>query len=351
MSIGVKFPDRHSTVSAYEQMQSLNMPMFAYDIDETARKGYVCCDWTTFVTSYYKGITLSCKNVYEVLREGEPLKFFLDLEAMICDDRVYDPICDRVVEKVLVLSEELFNYRPPHIVLDASNEGKFSKHVIFGLFLEDMNSCKSLMELLRQSLDEEELGIVDQAVYTKNRLFRLLYSSKFNVPNRRLRVVGKGDEYDEVDMLDSLVGYYVKRGTKEMEDLRIHWVDEMYGPPFRLTYDVPKKEVSRRSGGSRNGITNESVSGWMSTEPPTKLSKFLDMLGVEVLSSKEQSNGDERFFSFILKGLECPWKGDEHASNNQFLFIDPRGVGKFQCSDPDCLKIYYSQYDFSRVLQ
>jgi hypothetical protein len=64
--------------------------------------------------------------------------------------------------------------------LDGTKPGKFSRHVVFpGVVLADNEHAGALVRQLAPALPDDVRALVDFGVYTRNRNFRLLGSSKF----------------------------------------------------------------------------------------------------------------------------------------------------------------------------
>lgn len=136
---------------------------------------------------------------YEVIREGFPCHMYFDLEYPkapglnegLDDDALVDTLLGFVRKRLrddfdLELCEDRI------YELDSTTERKFSRHLIVqvpgyafynvehvGYFVQQVCADSGNKLLLRQNLDSDRMGyVVDTAVYTKNRLFRLAYNCK-----------------------------------------------------------------------------------------------------------------------------------------------------------------------------
>ncbi|CAB3369684.1 Hypothetical predicted protein [Cloeon dipterum] len=169
---------------------------------------------------------------YEIIAEGVPSKLYLDLEF----DKKANPDVDgeKMTNTVIELFVEHLNSKlnlsinsSSVVDLDSSTEVKFSRHVIFNTFFsfKDNSVVGALVRNVTQEGQHPQLRvrkkdggqtcIVDLCVYTKNRHFRILGSTKFcrkaplvlsDGANQTLSLqVTSGRLRDEVLFLSSLV--------------------------------------------------------------------------------------------------------------------------------------------------
>lgn len=134
------------------------------------------------------------RHFYELIQENIPCRPYFDLEYYRefnqLDDR---EILNEFIEEVIKLYSEVFEETisfDDFIILESSSESKFSVHLILHTSgLLPNNVCfKSFVNVLCSRLADEQKCIVrdkgkegflcDQGVYTKNRNFRMFYSSK-----------------------------------------------------------------------------------------------------------------------------------------------------------------------------
>lgn len=152
---------------------------------------------------------------------------------------------------------------------------------------------------------------VDHGVYTKNRLFRIIYSYKANKsPESALKPQGdNNDTYNENLVLMTLLQSHTPNNSHFYE---YHVFDEK-----RL----------------RDQIQTSSYS--QCTLSPGFIS-YINKKGYKIISSRENEN----VISCILAGVKCPWVERIHKSNHVYLFYNKNSYDVwFKCSDPGKLRV------------
>ncbi len=159
---------------------------------------------------------------YEVVREGRPCHLYFDLEFArssaqnwntdVDGDALVDTLLNHVKAILLRNWELVLDLQTQVYELDSSTPEKFSRHVIvripghaffhnlaIGHFVSQVLAAAGteLDVLKNPAPSEERVSFVDTAVYTKNRHFRLVYSSKGGKtatlkPTRRYATGGQG---------------------------------------------------------------------------------------------------------------------------------------------------------------
>ena len=145
----------------------------------------------------------SSKKHYEVILPGTPCKLFFDLEydASLNTSTDGEQMTQALISVVKENISKKFGITITNsdlCILDSSDKKKFSKHIIFSsCIFKDCETCGSYVEDIISNLDlnqrkqltviikgGREVLFIDQAVYTRNRNFRLFLSSKFgkNIP-------------------------------------------------------------------------------------------------------------------------------------------------------------------------
>jgi len=91
---------------------------------------------------------------------------------------------------------------------DATTDAKFSRHIVFkNIVISSAPDCGPFIDAVIE--EEYALGsIIDKSVYTKNRLFRLLYSSKLGKTNALVPLETHSTEYDQAAFKSSLVSHF-----------------------------------------------------------------------------------------------------------------------------------------------
>jgi len=172
------------------------------------------------------------RNFYEVIQEDSPCRLYFDLEykKQFNEDTDSDLAMEQFIQVVIEVIDELFRLRldrnTSFVILDSSNDDKFSSHVIVhmpeGALFPSNLSIKPLVHYICRQMIEKQVGLVqsneeggkallcDIAVYTRNRNFRLHRSSKCG-KRTELKVSHlcrfyDGREYSNANIfLDSLV--------------------------------------------------------------------------------------------------------------------------------------------------
>lgn len=133
---------------------------------------------------------LSKRHWYECLVESKPSRIFLDIEST-------NPIdIDAIVQFLSNACFLKFKKTPNIEILNScsaptANKVKYSWHVICtNIILENIYHVGAFVRRMvlaaDQRLPQNEIKAIDTAIYTKNRMFRVALSSKFN-QNRILR--------------------------------------------------------------------------------------------------------------------------------------------------------------------
>lgn len=312
-----------------------DIPTFAFDLaNGKGAKGFFGCGWEYFIETYYPN--KEKKHYYEVLRENVPIKLFVDIDAKISEEltvedcdavftNVCEVVCDRVENKLLI--------KPQFFVLDSSRDGVYSKHVVFTVFFENIHNLKMFMDNeVFCRLNEKESNIVDKTVYTKNRCFRILYSSKRG-KNRPLKMQGKDDvNYNHRDLVNTLLTLFVPEGFMIPKSLRQYFED--YTDDMRII-QVYSNSCETNSTKASDGF---SMSKSYDNIPP-KLKKVFWVNDWTIKSyTRRENDAGEFSYHFVVGNIMCVEKGGYHKSNNHFVNILPNGDAYIKCADSECFR-------------
>lgn len=233
---------------------SMEPRIFALETSSTGKRKYIVGNLGRFFHHYWRKSNPQCRHYYELIREGTPCRLYFDLEY----SKEANPHISIVESEVLMtefIAELCIQFRTIYgiaitrsciIDLDSSTAKKFSRHLIVhlpnetlfadtrsaGAFvkqfvgrLADELATRVLIErrpilakcLFVNSLDAkqrqksgEEIEVaeqrnttsckttcfVDLGVYTRNRLFRLMGSSKFGKPSSAALRISKANEFN-----------------------------------------------------------------------------------------------------------------------------------------------------------
>lgn len=337
------FPVQQAAFDFCDARPGHALRVWATEKDGNGRRSFIAASYDAFWRVYARYIRRGLEmHFYEVIREGFACKLYFDLEFQRRWNG--DKSGEDMVEVLVGVVGELVGRRICRgdagevIELDSTSERKFSRHVVFegvgfydnigaGEFarrvVERVMEKDAGMMLVRKGAGEaESVPFVDMGVYTKNRCFRLVGSSKFGKKERLLPVGGKDHGrvcVSKVLFLRSLVCWVGK------EVGLIGWVSGMGGKRG--------KPVERASGVCVKKVGESS--------PYAKVDEYVysiigrdggGIYGVSMLSSTET-------LMYAIKGgyKYCGNVGRHHKSNNVILVADLRKGEMYQkCFDPDC---------------
>ncbi|KAI9193376.1 uncharacterized protein BJ171DRAFT_268853 [Polychytrium aggregatum] len=223
--VGTPHSPRQSTLMlfkkqelAFEYQRTCSNPVhvfsFETDISNPGKRKFLATTYPHFWEHY---LTLDQRHYYEVIKEGMPCKLYFDLEFMTQDNPNLDH--ERVMATFIqLLLDELLNKfgircRPEHIVdLSSTTTSKFSRHIIVnlpGAVFQDNGHVGRFVSYLISRIHEYSQGngetsvkfaelivkhpssgravFIDESVYSKNRNFRIIYSSKIGKSSPLLR--------------------------------------------------------------------------------------------------------------------------------------------------------------------
>jgi hypothetical protein len=286
------------------------LPVFATDISNLGAKTFYTCGYSTFVFQHYSH--LRNRHEYEVLRWDRPTKIFFDLDAhatsMPTDE--FERRIDQVVDRVRAMCQYyLLIPSPEPYILTASTVDKHSAHIIFDVVLESMEQVKRFV--LHGFSDMSE---VDKSVYTRNRCFRLLGSTKKG-RTAHLGFQHSTTALEPVDVFRTMVQAILPSSLE--------------GP---LAYDGRPQYVYTFESAQTDIIKSSSVA----FHAPDELTSYIASLGGQLRSGREE---DEQY-TFIVQKMHCPFAKKVHKSNNMFLNINKTTmVGYMMCADPECPKL------------
>lgn len=176
---------RHHTLHSALQQLDTNRIIIAEDVSKNGQKIFYCETLATLNDHYNK---IDQKHWYECLVENRPTRIFLDIEAEFVEPAIQ---MDSILSFLTECIRTMFDMNPIIHVLDSSSDVKQSWHVIVeNVYLENVyhvgafiRRCLLFMQCSFQAgeapFGANELDAIDTAVYTKNRMFRVPYSSKF----------------------------------------------------------------------------------------------------------------------------------------------------------------------------
>lgn len=324
-----KWLPEYTGTSCQTQCIDSGLPVFARDVGDTAAKAYMGCGYEHFCLKYYAKANDRTRHTYELLQMNKPTKIYADFDHdNVADADAFVESTNKFMKAILA---ELVDVNPDikFYILDATTKAKLSKHVIFECFLENIPTVEAFIAYV---LKKCPCPYLDTKVYTRNRLFRILYSYKGGRDaNSALKIEGTdtSSPYNPFNVFKTLI----------QAMMPVHYTGPLDSIKSELAHSVTvlkMKETARR-----NGYSNCSGHG----DAPLGLSNFITAFsdGGAVVSTVKDNEG---FITCVVGGKRCPWGKRIHKNNNQyFTIVKNTRQGYFQCADKDCPRTQYGHVD------
>lgn len=319
--------ENEMSMSKQQQCIHSGIPVFARDILDGGKKTYFSCGYDYFCNVLYRDTNM--RHVYELLQYDKPSKIYVDFD---CGDVSRQHDFDEEYNKFCAEMFKIIGDDTPVYVLDACTDKKLSRHVIFECFLENIPEVQNVVEHVLSLCPCE---FVDRGVYTRNRVFRLIYSYKLGKDkNSALRINGTtiDDPYNPEHVFRTMIQAMINP----------HYIDG----PFSNLEGLCKAVRKLSYGGSSNNKYYGSGYSTGRCNLPDLFTKYIQEYGGVLLSARE----NDHFISCIVGGKKCPWTDRPHKNNNQFFTVCKSNLmGFWQCSDPECEKIHYEESDMAFI--
>ncbi|KAI0562680.1 DNA-directed primase/polymerase protein isoform X1 [Gracilaria domingensis] len=317
----------------------LNVQVWSNEIDTSGKRQYSTGSYDAFWRFYTRCMRRSSKlHFYEVIRNRRACKLYFDLEYKRAEN-----VCDaeNMIESLVAVVSKLAGtnlrrHSEDVVELDSTTEKKFSRHLVFesiafydniqaGLFaqkvVDDLREQGENLILVNN--DGVKVSFVDLGVYTKNRCFRIIGSSKFGKAARLLPLGHEGDRLSlsKDDFLSSLV-CSVKKGVTIRGKPSPSYMSS--GSNVRLDRMTPEGRKFERDRASPHPRLDEYI--FSIIEPHGG-----GIYGITIV-------GEHLLFYAIKGGYKyCENIGRHHKSNNVLLVADIHAKTMYQkCFDPDC---------------
>lgn len=338
------FPAQQPALDFCDAHPSLALRVWAFEIDGQGRRRYVAASYASFWRAYARFLRRGGRlHFYEVIRSRHASKLYFDLEFLRAHNAGAEPerMVDALVQACAELSGREVRREGEDVVeLDSTTRRKFSRHLVFQrLAFHDNVQAGEFARRVVQRVAEREEGLVmvraadgaktafvDLGVYTKNRCFRLVGSSKFG---KEQRLVQRG------------AGQKGRVGVSKRLFVRALVCSVEAGVELMGCVSPMRGVAGGGGGGGRGGGGAEfrRVVGEKSAYPA--VDEYVRALvggagggiyGVTVVS------GAETVMYAIRGGYKyCGRVGRHHRSNNVILIADLRRGEMYQkCFDPDC---------------
>jgi hypothetical protein len=220
---------------------SMEPRIFSTEKSNTGKRKYVVGQLGRFMDLYWRKADPNQRHYYELIRENTPCRLYFDLEfSRICNPGISEADAETLLDEFyselvadLETAYKITEMRRTNIVdLDSSTETKFSRHWIVhlpnewlfantyavGQFVKNLVGRLAELQATGQlgltrpmlqkllfvagnvrtasdSAPEKKTCFIDLGVYTRNRLFRLLGSSKFGKPASAALRISESNEF------------------------------------------------------------------------------------------------------------------------------------------------------------
>eukprot|EP00850_Spirogloea_muscicola_P003168 SM000012S25430 [mRNA] locus=s12:999459:1003153:- [translate_table: standard] len=353
--MAITFSDNYANNS-----ESSPLAIFTYQGHATGQRRFLVTTYQEFSRRYFL-MDPAYRHHYEIIREGFPCHLYYDLEF----SRACNPDADEssMVDDLLDLTKEYL--KEAHglecamdnaaVELDSSTQEKFSRHVIIHVPGASFKSNYHVGHIVKQivqrihhnrTLDPrcERLFVwteetkaacqptslfVDLAVYSRNRSFRLPYSSKAGKkavlkPTRRYKCCKSTDP--EVLAASFICQINKSEGATLLTS----------GTAEDNHLDVPSRVTS-----SLRGTRTVASSGY-SASPFPLIDTFIEKMaysgGIQGKVHSWHWFADCTVMVYnMCRNRFCENVNRPHKSNNVMYVVDFRMAGYYQrCHDPDC---------------
>lgn len=318
------------------------LAIWAFEIDKSGRRRFVAASYHAFWRMYGRMLR---KNVgahfYEVIRNQRATKLYLDLEFQRAQNKGLDGevMTHCVIEECFKVSNTARD--DAVVILDSTTENKFSRHVIFqnicfhdnvqmGDFMLRVVQCvceKDETSMLVFKEDGSRLPFVDLGVYTRNRCFRLVGSSKYG---KTSRLMPENSGADRVSISRS--DFYHSLACTVRKGVKLHG-NRMAALAKR---QAPAVKRMRSTDGTA-AVTRERSQIGSYQNLDDYIYSLIIPSGGGIYNSSVMTESEN--VSYTIKGgyKYCANIGRHHKSNNVILIADLRARTMYQkCFDPDC---------------
>ncbi|XP_062186501.1 uncharacterized protein LOC133890073 isoform X2 [Phragmites australis] len=345
--------------------------VFSYQDHLTGTRRFLVSTYDEFWRRY-NDMDPRIRHHYEVIQEGSPCHIYFDLEfdTQLNVKRDTDEMVDILVAVIFSALHDKYSIEGHEewiTELDSSTEAKFSRHLIIripktafkdnshvGAFISEVCSQIAVQRAADPNLDKlyitkdssstgpvDEL-FIDTAVYSRNRCFRLAFSSKsgkksFLVPTGRFKCKEMNDK-------DVFMESLICRLDDNCDKLLICKLDWECKKTLHFDSEVSMPRIQGRN-------CKDSITTYRSDFPREYTygrSPFPALDGfIESIASFGNVPGKIRsWYWFSQYGLMiysmsrsryCEHIGREHKSNHVMYIVDFQRAAYYQkCYDPDC---------------
>lgn len=318
--------------------------IWAHEIDGKGRRQFVVASHESFWRWYRRCLRQAPTpklHFYEIIRQGSACKLYFDLEYMLEHNAHISPqSC--LTNLFAAIREEAKMSEISSMILDSSTTKKWSKHVIIddigfydniqaGEFVKRvitrMNNTSSVMV---RNCNGKKTPFVDASVYSRNRCFRLVGSSKFGKTARLLPEDhpknGERLSIPEEFFYNSLV-------------CNVSATAKLLGSPKPASEYSSSPYKTYRPRGSPGNFNIQMNNSDESLHEKDNIDKYIMSIVSPSGGSIHAVTCLNGALSYAIRGgyKYCGRIGRHHKSNNVILIVDVKTrTGYQKCFDPDC---------------
>ena len=345
--------------------------VFSYQDHLSGQRRFLVSTYDEFWRRY-NNMDPQIRHHYEVIQEGSPCHIYFDLEfnAKLNQKRDADEMVDTLVAVTFSALQDKYSIEGQEewiIELDSSNEEKFSRHLIIripktafkdnshvGAFISEICSRIAAQRAANPNLDKlyitkDSSGaepadqlFVDTAVYSRNRCFRLAFSSKsgkksFLVATGRFKCKNMNDKElfleslicrldDDCDKLlickldlecKKALHFDTEASVTRIQVKNCRVAIDTYRSDFPQAYTYGRSPFPALDG------FIESIASFGSVSGKIRCWYWFSQDGLMIYS--------------MSRSRYCEHIGREHKSNHVMYIVDFQRAAYYQkCYDPDC---------------
>ncbi|KAK4793092.1 hypothetical protein SAY86_023527 [Trapa natans] len=347
--------------------------IFCYQDHFNGKRRFLVCSYKEFWRRY-SSMDPMFRHHYEVIQEGSPCHLYFDLEYSKKEnpDKDGDEMVETLISAVLLVLNEKYSIQGNQewiLELDSSTEDKFSRHLVLripkfafkdnshvGAFVTEICSWISNAKesdqrygklfICKDSTSSGTINhiFVDTAVYSRNRCFRLAFSSKagkssFLVPTERFKCFGMSEE-------SIFMASLICNMDSDCEKLLVCKLELDCAKTLRFDTEINGNfgRQYRFSQEFDSNVSTEkaSVAYLIGKSPFPELDKFIEYVASTGAVSGQIRNwywfSEHRLMVYSMsRNRFCERIGREHKSNNVIYVVDLYTAAYYQkCHDPDC---------------
>ena len=332
----------------FSQLDS-DLSVFSQEVSSGGERRFLVCAKETFWT-LYQGQEV--KHYYEVIPRNTPCKLYFDLEFMISlnPSKNGHLMTERLIGLVNQQLQDQFScssFTEDVLILESSNEKKFSIHLIFNkVIFQNNEACGAFVKTFTKHLciedktyltvknsDNEDINFIDSSVYSKNRNFRIFLSRKFGKPTCL--------EVSPIDIMSMTFlenNNYVPSGEFEKSVFFKSLITNVDIGKTCICYQADSACTTKKEERFIKSSTNRE-NNFDKPSPYTEIDSFIStLIGPRGWIRQWRYYSDSETIVYDIGGSRwCGRLGREHRSNHVTYTCElTRGVVTQGCHDPAC---------------